>query len=135
MKAQDFRIGNLITHKGVKQIIIGIDVDKKTQILHTNKNSWLDISEVKPIQVNQGILIKLGFEKYKFAGSDTIRYSHEDCRFDIELFGERFAFCIHDAESCPHLTTFICHGDYLHQLQNSFYALAEMELVLAVVPK
>lgn len=115
MKETELRIGNLVYDS------TGVVTKVESIIPEHNRIR-------KPIPLTEERLLRFGYIKYNF-NKDTIRYSHDDCLFDVELFGSRFAFCVHDAESAPHLTNYIGHGYYVHEFQNTFRVLSGVELI------
>ena len=114
MKANELRIGNLVT-----QIIHKNTHDQEIEI----KVNWQEIwwiskgtNSYKPIPLTEEWLLKFGFEKYEFDHKEN-QYRHKD-RLIVFRDGK-----------------FVDYGssvilEYVHQLQNLYFALTGEELVL-----
>jgi hypothetical protein len=111
MKANELRLGNLLQWK-----------DNKSQLeccLNFFKDSlfWQHISnkELEPIPLTEEWLLKFGFEKY-----DTYKYSKN--HFYFRKIGDEFQT---EVGECLYKTI-----DYVHQLQNLYFALNDEELTM-----
>ena len=128
MNAKEFRIGNLINYR---------IVDKFDE-----RKEWLEVSEIdyddlriiekkhlmnqdyQPIEITEEWLLKLNFEII-YKSNFTLRLDHKENykfgagwnlvngHFHIRYIGEQFT-----------------HIKYVHQLQNLYFAITELELSL-----
>lgn len=129
MKAEELRIGNLLLREGFANhiyIVKGIGHDA---ILRTDKGS-MPIRGLHPIPLNEKWLKKLGFKKT----ADSISGYNEGWIFQnrkvvLKKADNRFWFYLSDTEDDWFYTTSIVI-EYIHQLQNLYFALVGSELNL-----
>jgi len=130
MKVNDLRVNNLIKHNGQTLYIIHISSNNGEGELSCSfiptKDTWFNVKEANPIPLTEEWLVMFGYVKYQF-DEVTDRWSHEDCIYDVEVHGDKVAFCIYDAE-VPATTHYICHSYFVHEFQNNFFALSKKEL-------
>ena len=106
MVAQELRIGNLI-EQGV--------IEMMSQNAVWINEKLLLIDEIQPIPLTEEWLLKFGFEKFKGNNTDCFLDNFEtSC--NMELFFWK--------------GTQIKNINYVHQLQNLYFALTEKELTL-----
>ena len=128
MKAEELRIGNLVTLSG--SLILTVyeiheDCFYAKDIKEGSfKNTW---SDLQPIQLSEEVLLKCGFEN---GGYDLLFWYNND----IELYG----FNHLDADNYALLTSHLKEDVnvriyYLHQLQNLYYALTGEELEVSLL--
>lgn len=122
MKASKLRIGNLIQRGDILPIetVTGINKNK----IDTDFTNWLPIEHFTPIPITEELFVRLGFEQNK----NKIRIFNLD-RLRIG-FGENnsMAYLIEeDTENCHYIPVTI---NYVHQLQNLYFALTGTELTL-----
>ena len=116
MKASELRIGNLIfTHK--EEIIVVKGIDTEGLILFKEDQNIFDF-KCKPIPLTEEWLLKFGFKKD--LGNDLYLDSTSTSFFiwqnnRVELLDDKNNICI-------------SHCEYVHQLQNLFFALSGEEL-------
>ena len=132
MKAQELRIGNLLNHfwidkdgtphnviriTGIMKQFIILDDNRLPEYLNLHEN------ECEPIPLTEEWLVKFGFEKSKqpngtiFYGQRSVffRITKHPNRDDIfHLFGYEFTVVL----------------EYVHQLQNLYFALTGEELTI-----
>jgi hypothetical protein len=116
MKAQELRIGNLVSFYGTKDFITVINTDDKDfEFINTTSYSNISLEDLKPIPLTEEILLTCGFEK------------DEDNIFKISksiyLLDSGF---IQIALGYAPIINIKCK--YVHQLQNFYYSLYEQEL-------
>lgn len=115
MKPTDLRIGNIIKWKygednynaitGVDEEMIGID---------TITPFGVEPKDIEPIQITEEWLVRFGFEK------EHGYFIKSKMKFDINTIGKvRF-----------HWSQKVTYIDYVHQLQNLYFALIGEELIL-----
>ena len=123
MKAQDFRIGNLVTDSIGNIIIISNVLDWCVNMnfneMSGDRVSEIDIEELLPIEITEKILLKCGFEKIN---KDGVYYALNQIRIDSDF--EPFTF---DNEGFGWVTIGV-KLNHLHQLQNLYYTLIGQEL-------
>lgn len=130
MEAKELRIGNYITHPGLQADVVKeiFAHDKKGYAVKTdgyhiayymeNKGSEL----VKPIPLTEDWLIKFGFEN-----DETTSYRWYKDDYEHHLF----AIDIDDKEIRLHDDLWLSiKCEYVHQLQNLYYALTGIELTI-----
>lgn len=144
MKANDLRLGNLVYYKDklfnenhiVKLICIG-EGDKfmPNQIWYENKEvrgSTHSFDDILPIKLTEEILLKCGFEKHEVfdSGRGYISiYSYKS--FFCDLLSDKFEYCrknTNDIGDYVCLTPLSVPLEFVHQLQNLFYAITGKEL-------
>ena len=114
MKASELRIGNL-TNKGVIKNMLegGIHIGDGRCFMYNN---------IKPVQLTEGYLLDFGFEKinhihgYSFYSLSKSKVNK--CHIDIR------------GNSTTYMGYFVNNCEYVHQLQNLFFALTGNELVI-----
>lgn len=130
MKANELRIGNYVEHNGnwsyrdhsAPKIIQWEESD-----FYALGESTIFLEDIKPIQLTEEWLLKFGFEKNK---SNKNRFIHYISGFEIERQGSKFAYAVWGGEDAPFLTQFFGHHNYVHQLQNLYFALTGEELTI-----
>jgi hypothetical protein len=120
MKAQELRIGNLVNY-GVNivpiksihtesvlkdEVRIYVELNEKLQ------NYCLDITEIEPIPLTEERLLKFGVKDNRLGLFDVVKVS-DDIGYHIYFIGR-------------HLKEI----QYVHQLQNLYFALTGEELIL-----
>jgi len=132
MKAQDLMVGNLVLDRGGKTL--RIDYFEQDKVCMEMEGSYLNpyplhplteyFEYLQPIILSEEILLKCGFDKKKHTYSD--RYILDD--FELERQGVNYACVVWCGEDAPHLTIFIGHCEYLHELQQLYKILTKQEL-------
>ena len=117
MKANELRIGNLFVDKKTKTIIniIGLTEQYITFSGHF-KNDW----QAKPIPLTEEWLLKFGFDKH-----------FED--FEKKIVGFYLTYNFNDGISLNGKymdEPIYIDGEYVHQLQNLYFALTGEELTI-----
>lgn len=129
MKANELRVGNLVLFDKMIVSILEISQDEIwcKQIKKTTKSGIIlcHLSELKPIELNNKWFLKLGFKKGidMFLSSNTIMYSIFKLR--IRIMANYYTFC----NECSFTKI-----EYVHQLQNLYFALCGEELVFSTEP-
>lgn len=123
VNVKEFRIGNYIEWCGAIDFIKVINT-KNENFEYIETCSYLDIpiSEIKPIQLTEDILLKCGFEK----GSNIIG----DCYFIEHDFGISDFVLNITKTSNFNIYELDLTINYLHQLQNLYFALTNEELII-----
>lgn len=130
MKANELRIGNLIQtkeYKSARRIICfygssDVLVDSGYVTFPTDDESEYSLNELEPIPLTEEWLLKFGFEKI----NETDWQSPSSCyRWDTAREGMQFLTL--DDE-----WLFFSNGEveYVHQLQNLYFALTGEELTI-----
>jgi hypothetical protein len=126
MKASELRIGNLVYYGRhivpIKSIhiesVFKDSVNVYIEINENLQNYIVDIDEIKPIPLTEEWLLKFGFKKdlgndLYLDSTSTSFFIWENNR--VELLDNKNNICI-------------SHCDYVHQLQNLYFALTREEL-------
>jgi hypothetical protein len=115
IKAEELRIGNLVESIGIEYLVWKIDGLGNIQGIDGGTTFNLD-KTTYPIKITEKWLLKIGFEKYEFDHKEN-QYRHKDRL--IVLRDGKFV----DYGSSVTL-------EYVHQLQNLYFALTGEELTL-----
>jgi hypothetical protein len=136
MKPQDLRIGNYISYENTTHIVSGIINNKiyswwvkdgKPVIEYEQKdiggaqveNPYIDVvSRYEPIPLTEELLLKVGFKTDSFNN-----YFKQNLAIDFETL----YISVFENEDWVEITI-TC--EYLHQLQNLYYALTKEELTI-----
>jgi hypothetical protein len=111
MKANEFRIGNIVYVKGEVDELNGI-ADNDYYSTDYGHGVWDD--DIEPIPLTEGWLLKLGFEKLR----DNLFVLNELLEFNANVI------CIDEGRGLIPLN----HIKHIHQLQNLYFALTGEEL-------
>ena len=129
LSAKDLRIGNLITRKN-KVLKVCIIQPDKILVSGYSWGKYFKCDEIEPILLTEEWLFKFGFEKAKHShGYDC--YIKDGFDFDIVSHGRYWVLAIYTDESCTN-SLYFAHGrfEYVHQLQNLYFALTGEELTI-----
>jgi hypothetical protein len=132
MKATELRIGNYLFYSDnvFCEVITNICKTHVRCYVHNDlEDILLDITELKPIPLNNKWLIKLGFEKqYKNEKVYNTKKDRDGClihdvflHYDTE--DKDYDLCLNDYFVRSHIK-------YVHQLQNIYFALTNEELII-----
>jgi hypothetical protein len=122
MKATELRIGNLVKYNdgGIFKVIgiynFGLDVEDDIE------STYMEYENFSPIPLTEEWLLKFGFEinRQTKEGNNIWRCYSEEGFFEVEQIGS--SFFLDDNN---------CYGtkiNYVHQLQNLYFALTGEEL-------
>jgi len=124
MKAEDFRVGNLVRVKSSK-VAIPITLIRLS-------NFSVGMEDIEPIPVTEGVLSDFGFEKVVDNRGVTGYVEYELCVGQVNIVVEKeklpkyeddeFKFYLDDC--------YLKHIEYVHQVQNLYYAVSGEELSL-----
>ena len=130
MKANELRIGNLVGISSSLNFKTGVvTLISNCRILLDGKISSKN-NKFIPIPLTKEWLLKFGFEKAKHShGYDC--YIKDGFDFDIVSHGRYLVLAIYTDESCTD-SLYFAHGrfEYVHQLQNLYFALTGAELTI-----
>ena len=132
MKATDLRIGNLVTDKWSvgKYPFKIVSLGKTICHYFGHQEFSAKYEDLEPIPLTEEWLINFGFEKAKHShGYDC--YIKDGFDFDIVSHGRYLVLAIYTDESCTN-SLYFAHGrfEYVHQLQNLYFALTGAELTI-----
>lgn len=119
MKKDELRIGNLLLSNNKIIKVLGLLKDEKIQYYYHKRFLYeTDIKEFKPIPLTEEWLIRFGFviEWY-----DEGAYYSKKGEYDFDLDGH---FDYHRTDGSQ------IKMEYVHQLQNLYFALTGDELIL-----
>lgn len=87
---------------------------------------------IEPIPLTEEILMKCGFEFFKYHNINTV-WEKEDFNFFLAKHGETWVMGHFDNESCSSVSYF-AHGNiqFLHQLQNLYWSICGEELKITL---
>ena len=121
MKAEELRIGNLVYHPLTKS---------NYKINHSNLCDFANgFLFVDPIPLTEEWLLKFGFEKVGIAiTSITIAPLNLPCTFNLP--NTPFSFCQGKLILTTGTGDFCVNIEYVHQLQNLYFALTGEELTI-----
>ena len=130
LSATELRIGNLVGIASSLNFNIGkVTLISNNRILLENKISNKNHKFI-PIELTEEWLLRFGFEKAKHShGYDC--YIKDGFDFDIVSHGRYWVLAIYTDESCTD-SLYFAHGrfEYVHQLQNLYFALTGEELTI-----
>lgn len=133
MEAKDYRLGNLviITHEGNSSIVEVTALGGGYISVKNNEREWtVKDPLIKPIPLDEGWLIKFGFEK---KGETFVKYMKPDFIIEINKQGTShwFPWITERAEMASMNDNVISLNfiDNVHQLQNLYFALTGQELL------
>jgi len=123
MKTKDLRIGNLVkcVSRGIEFTCKVSEVHSECIYIQSNDDSRgikVPLQNVKPIPLTEEILLKCGFEKRKDGDYNLFNQSE----VDIVLKSDFTSW------TCDGINFSVTCINYLHQLQNLYYAIANQEL-------
>ena len=125
MKANELRIGNKVDIYGNVATIVPNDFEKWIDV----KNNSYVMKNLKPIELTEEWLIRLGFEKHKGVYRIELRDNfYLRCAFHKKMLG-----CVLDEYCCDDIsreTVALNPVYYVHQLQYLYFALTNEELNL-----
>lgn len=112
MKANELRIGNLVYDPFDHCSVSILDIDFIAEHLKT----------FKPIPLTEEWLLKFGFVKGESHETGAIYYNYDidDKRYHVKMYNGKATFDIDWLIPC----------EYVHQLQNLFFALTGTELAI-----
>ena len=125
MKVNELRIGNIIETPMGCQSIGGVCQAETPYIrLEGNMHIGYRLTNCKPIPLTEEILLKCGFEIKPDSALPTFVYNGR-LDLQVEFMLGKYSFRI---EVENRHTTFVRVVDYLHQLQNLYFAITGEEL-------
>ena len=132
MKLTELKIGNLVTDKWSvgKYPFKIVSIGKTICHYFGNQEFSAKYEDLEPIPLTEEWLLKFGFEKAKHShGYDC--YIKDGFDFDIVSHGRYWVLAIYTDESCTN-SLYFAHGrfEYVHQLQNLYFALTGEELTI-----
>lgn len=116
MKPQELRIGNYVVHRDNKDHILEIKAidDGEFKVVECVGTHPIDIGNIAPIPLTEECLLKLGFERNVF------HQGYEKGDFTIFFLDKIIIFKIGTGSEII--------IQYVHELQNLYYALTNNEL-------
>jgi hypothetical protein len=130
MKASELRIGNFIYKEseyefenGINQIISVLQFEcVSTRPLNCHvKHYNVNTSNLKPIPLTEEWLLKFGFEKTEWDNFNSYR---------LMIGSNDYAIILYSDGNCEVGDIITCKIEYVHQLQNLYFALTGEELTL-----
>jgi len=119
MKASELRIGNLVNGPKQNAAYPVIEISElSVRIQFDNGNDWYGRDQLHGIPLTEEWLLKFGFEDHKVF-DNLIGYKKNEV--EIHVYEE--LFCLANNEYAKSL-------NYLHQLQNLYFALTGEELTI-----
>jgi hypothetical protein len=115
MKANEFRIGNLAKYKDQFLRIENLVKDEFWAIRRGDSTELIPLADIEPIPLTPEILKKCGFKKF-----ESGNFYHPKTMFELTP-----KFWLEDSERAV-------KAEYLHQLQNLYFALTGEELVVKI---
>ncbi len=123
MKANELRIGNYVEYRDERNKVCAI---LRNHIKIEGLKGSLSLSDVKPIQLTEEWMLKLGFEK-EFFIDDLPIYLEKKARLETLLLDE-YLYVNKRMPEEPWTT--LRKIKYVHELQNLYFALTGEELTL-----
>jgi hypothetical protein len=130
MKAQELRIGNLVNHTTGQCKVVGFygEIFRAENINKIELKS--NVFNLQPIPLTEEWLLKFGFEKLNTTMSGCFVFQKGLWRVAIKVnIEETYEWVLwHERISPP--TWCLSRFEYVHQLQNLYFALTGEELIL-----
>ena len=121
MDAKAFRLGNYYLENGVIETITPSVIK---QIFESEDRIWFE-----PIKVSKDLILKLGFKRF----NSNIYWFSKHLKNGIKLNVSEIGYIeIEDIDRTTIEMSQIC--EYVHQLQNLYFALCGEELVFSTEP-
>lgn len=131
MEAKEFRVTNLILNDGIVNAIIFIGYDSVQLITPQGNNITARLELIKPIPLTEEWLVRFGFERYKDYNEFIKEYGN---KCDFILFDHKTPVAqANDIKENQYYYWFhktIHIIQYVHQLQNLYFALTGEELTI-----
>lgn len=129
MKPEELRIGNKVCSVETDQVGTITCVHNVMGVIINNSIAWIPFDKIKPVEVNEQILISFGFIKRSDKGCDWWQHqSRPDYFWHNFLGGVTYSGYYSGAGS--HCGIDMQPLRYAHQLQNFYHALTFKELPL-----
>ena len=125
MKASDLRIGNLVRNNMNGEIIKPCDV--LCDGINTDDIEGLNYAFIEPIPLTEEWLMRFGFEKIN---SELTNIAPLNLRCTFNLPNTPFSFCQGKLILTTGTGDFCVNTEYVHQLQNLYFALTSEELTI-----
>jgi hypothetical protein len=116
MKASELRIGNLIKGKSPEKKVYEEPVELNEYYFLLFLNNMMD---VEPIPLTEEWLLKFGFEKTEWDNFNSYR---------LIIGNNDYAIVLYSDGNCEVGDIITCKIEYVHQLQNLYFALTGEEL-------
>jgi len=123
IKPEDLRIGNWVEHYGETITVDGIDdID-----VFNKKCGEIPLHSITPIPLTEKILMDCGFENKRgcFNLDRSEQLGHNFGDFAVSVYDITQIKFWRGDRYCG-----VVHCQYLHELQNLFYALTKTELII-----
>lgn len=120
MGAKEIRIGNIVDSLGDEEIVDSI----YNSCISTNKTKYCQPDEIKGIEINEDLLIEMGFEKSR---TDDGEYYYS-LNLSDQIYCD-LAFISSDFKVVglfPYETFF--KFKYVHEIQNAYFSITGKEL-------
>ena len=133
MEVQELRIGNLVNHEQTTHVIKSIGGSRVSSVWIRGTDNDVynsSINHIKPIPLTSEWLVKLGFEKSK--GNFSIDFNLGYLELEYHVIMDLWEFNIvnvGDSWDEP-VSMPLKSPQFLHHLQNLYFALTGEELVL-----
>lgn len=132
MKANELRIGNLVRRRK-KVLKVGIIQHDKILVSGYSWCKYFKCEDLYPIQITEEWLLKLGFECIADAG-DQKRFALKNRKpnyyYGVELDHEEICLNKQSLFGCETIIHNEIFFQYVHQLQNLYFALTGEELTI-----
>ena len=118
MTASELRLGNYLSPIGIGISIVTF-IDSEQDLIGTNNFADRGIDDFNPIPLNEEWLLKFGFITTQWDNFDSYR---------LEIGNNDYAIVIYSDGKCEVGDVIITKINYVHQLQNLYFALLGEEL-------
>ena len=118
MTAVELRIGNYLSPIGIGISIVTF-IDSEQDLIGTNNFADRGIDDFNPIPLTEEWLLKFGFITTQWDNFDSYR---------LEIGNNDYAIVIYSDGKCEVGDVIITKINYVHQLQNLYFALLGEEL-------
>lgn len=132
MRVETLRIGNLLEHDGIIREVSSLHSDNTLRFKDENSSIGCfkaTMNTINPIEITEEILLKCGFEKF----NDNCFMINYNMQCQLFIFSNKTQVGVVNNINVPFYYMFngLIHTlQYLHQLQNLYFALTNQELTI-----
>lgn len=132
MKTSELRLGNFVheSYGGTYQVLaLTPDYVDLVKPLMSVPGRY-DISSIEPLMLTEEWLLQFGFERLN---STAFKKTHPNEMFDYIIYtGGKYCICIDSSQEGEEYSAFSWDIEYVHQLQNLYFALTAEELTVEI---
>jgi len=121
IQTQELRLGNILLHEGIEKKVESIYLDGDITFGTIDGFNFPKLADCEPVPITPEWLVKLGFRE---SSTWFDMFILEVCIIEKHHISDVYAFRQRENGK----DGFIKHLEYIHQLQNIYFALTDKEL-------